>query len=383
MTRAALAAAIAAILAAPPALRAQPSGPPAARVVVDAVREEVLEARREVRGELRATQRSLIASEEPGRVVELSVEEGDRVEKGQAIARLDDTLLRLDADRAASEVDRREAVLRERAAQLQKAERDIARVEQLTRESSASQNELEDRRTLLEEARARLAQADAELAAARTEAARLYERLADMVVEAPFAGRVVTKRTEVGQWVAEGAAVAELAALDDVDAWLSVPQTYIAAVSRDGLKLQLRIEATGETVEAPVAAVVPVAGDASRAFPVRVRLPNGDGRYKPGMSVVGFVPTGSREPALTVHKDAVLRDDAGLYVYFNAGGTAMVSRVEQLFAAGERIAVRAPQLRAGVQVVVEGNERLFPGQPLTIQPAPGRAAPATPPAQER
>jgi hypothetical protein len=59
-------------------------------------------------------------------------------------------------------------------------------------------------------------------------------------------------------------------------------------------------------------------------------------------------------------------------VYFSADGVAAIARVEVLFGAGDRVAVRSDQLKPGMDVVVVGNERLFPGQPL----AP--IAPSTP-----
>lgn len=359
---------------------AQPAGgPPPAMVRLDAARMESVEPLRECRGELRSIRRSLIAAEEAGRVVELAVEEGDVVEQGDLLARLDATLMTMEVRRAEAEVHRREAATRERVVQLEKAERDAARTREMIERSSASQNENLDAQSLLESARARLAQAQAELEWAKVDVERLRKRLSDMAIAAPFAGRVVVKRTDLGQWVKEGDPVVELVDIHEVDAWLSVSQDFIEAVGQPGRTIQVRIEATGETLTAPVAAVVPAADALSRMFPVRVRLDNADGRLRPGMSVVGLAPTGLRAPMLTVHKDAILRDDAGAYVYFSAGGVAAVARVEPQFAVGDRVVVRAPALRDGAPVVVEGNERLTPGRPLIAQ---GGASPAGGPAAD-
>ena len=59
----------------------------------------------------------------------------------------------------------------------------------------------------------------------------------------------------------------------------------------------------------------------------------------------------------------------------------MPARITPLFAVGDRVAVRAPQLTDGAKLIVEGNERLFPTQPIKIvneQPAgaPAREASA-------
>ena len=356
---------------------AQP-GPPPATVRVDLARMEVIEQRRPVTGELRATRRSMLASQAEGLVVRLCCREGDVVNAGDEIAGLDDTLAAIAVEGAESAVASAEATVAEREAQLERATIEVDRIASLVKRSSASPSEVDDARTAQASAKARLAQAKAELATRKTELARATEDLADMRIRAPFSGQIVMRAVEVGQWVDLGGDVVEIVALDTVEAWLDVPQTMADRIRTGDVRARVRIEATGQELEAPIASVIPSADPRSRLFPVRVVLDNADGRLKPGMSVVGLLPTGSAEPTLTVSKDAILRNDAGEFVYWNAGGTAVVAPVQRLFAQGLRVAVRAPALRPGAEVVIEGNERLFPGQPLnvmnpTVDPA---AAPA-------
>jgi membrane fusion protein (multidrug efflux system) len=128
----------------------------------------------------------------------------------------------------------------------------------------------------------------------------------------------------------------------------------------------VRVDAAGLEVESSLTGLVPDVDELSRLAPVWVRMDNRDGTIKPGMSVVGLVPTGRMAMRLTVHKDAILRDDAGEFVYFNAGGRAAPARIERLFAVGDRVAIRDGALPPGAELVVEGNERLFPGQPLNV-----------------
>src|SRR5688572_14095863 len=71
-------------------------GPPPARVVLDKARIERIEQQRMVTGELQATRRALLATQEQGWVVEFSVREGDLIEAGGVVARLDDKLLDLE-----------------------------------------------------------------------------------------------------------------------------------------------------------------------------------------------------------------------------------------------------------------------------------------------
>ncbi|MEL7472811.1 MAG: efflux RND transporter periplasmic adaptor subunit [Planctomycetota bacterium] len=355
---------------------AQPGGgPPPATVIVDEARMETLERWRSVTGTLRSARQSVVASESEGRVIEVCCLEGEAVALGQVIARLDDTLAQIDLRVAETTLASREAEVAEWAAELERARLDLDRVQRAMQRASANERELDEARQQFVAREARLNRAKAELDRAHAEQARANERLEDMSIQAPFDGLIVRRMTETGQWLQEGGDVIELVSLNDIEAWIDVPEAFVGRLLDGSGRVRVRVNATGDEIESDELAVVPQADELSRLFPVRVPLQNADRRFKPGMSVVGLTPTGLAEPVLTVEKDALLRDDGGEYLYWNAGGVAVVARVERLFAAGSRVAVRAPALRPGVEVVIEGNERLFPGQPLDII---GRGAPAVP-----
>lgn len=344
---------------------AQPTdGPKPARVVLDEARLERIEPRREVSGELRAIRRSIIASEQPGLVVDMTVEQGDAVGQGDRIASLDDTFVRLDLAQAQSRLVSAQALVEVGEAQQRRAKRDEKSI--LALGEASSEKETLDARSAVVVAKGQLASVRADLLIAQSQVRVAQERLDDMVVRAPFTGVVVRKLTEIGQWVGLGDPVAEMIDTSRVDAWLDVPESLITRLELQGVEAQIRLIATGEVFSAPVSAIVPQADELARLFPVRVRLDNPDGRLKPGMSVVGLAPTGRREDMLTIHKDALLRDDGGAYVYFDANGAASAARVKVLFAVGDRLAITSRTLKAGAGVVVEGNERLFPGQSLEI-----------------
>lgn len=371
-------------------------GPPPAKVRFDDVRVETVERWREVTGELRAVRRSIVAAEEPGQVVDLPVEAGDRLAAGQVIARLDDALARLEVERATALVKTREAIVAERIATLEKSQRDLARIEDSFARAGAAQIELDEARTNNANAEARLAQARADVAWAQADLRTAVKRFEDLTIEAPFDGVAVSRRTELGQWVREGDAVIELVALDALDAWLDVPEAFAARLfPKDGLSPEvvlrvpaLRASGIDETLRARVSSVIPAADPLSRLFPVRVRLenkpasssadaPNG-GPLRPGMTVVGLIPTGESTQAMTVHKDAILRNETGPFVYFEGGGVAAIAPVRIEYAVGHRVVVQSPALRPGMKVVIEGNERLFPGQPLLAADAPPGNGPAGP-----
>lgn len=376
-------AALATLALLPAIALAQPGGgPPPALVKVDAARMERVESRREVTGEVRAVKQAALAAEEPGLVVKLEAEVGDWVEAGQVLAQLDPSLRALDVGRRKAERRRAEAMVAEREALVQKANRDLKRLQELKSSAGASQNEVDDAQTQVTSDEARLLNAVAFAESARSELQTAEQRLADLTIKAPFAGSVVRKHIEVGEWVSEGDAVIGLVAVDSVDAYLDVPERFIAPLSSPGATVQLRIPALDQVIEAPVTSVLAAGDRLARTFPVRIRIANtpdgpAKGRLRPGMSVIGMVLTGEPADALTIHKDAVMRNDAGAFVYFDAGGNAAVAPIEPQFAYGDRVVVRSPVLKPGMGIITEGNERVFPGQPLSIiggEPKPAEAA---------
>jgi len=210
---------------------AQSDGPPPALVQVDAVKEETLDRKRNVTGELRAAKRSNVASKGSGLVVEMEIEVGDHIVAGSIVAKLDDTLARIEVTRREAEVRAADALIRERQTHIVQTTRDMNRLLDLRKRNGASQNELDDAKTDVEAAQAQLAQANAELATRTAELEFAKQELRDMIVRAPFTGTVVRRDAELGQWIDEGETAVELVQLDMVDVYLDIPEAYIDIIA--------------------------------------------------------------------------------------------------------------------------------------------------------
>ena len=294
-----------------------------------------------------------VAAEVDGLVEELRTRKGARVAKGEVLARLRayPTELQLEEARAA---------LAEVQARLAKAEADLQRARTLFNENFISAEELQGRQTehdALEQA-VRRQQATVKV---------LVDRLSRMSIRAPFAGQVVLEATEVGQWLAEGDKVLELADLSLVKVMVPIPEQLLprlavktpADVTFDALP--------GAAFNGTLTAIVPRGDAAARTFPVEVSVANPRGEILAGMLARVTFRTGQEEEKLLVPKDAfVPHPDGGGHVVVVRDEKAVIVPVQVLGAAERRFAVRPieGELAAGERVVTRGNERLRAGQPL-------------------
>ncbi len=364
-------------------------GPPPAKVVLDPARLESIEQHREVTGEIRAMRRSLVAAEQGGRVKSIGVDAGDPVEPGRVVVVLDTALQEIEVRRLTAVLEARRASARQRQSELERARRELDRMSAASVREAMSKSDVDEWRMQADAGEARLAEADAEIAVAQAALADATTRLQKMSIATPIGGRVVGKRTEVGQWVNAGDPVVEVLDVDSLEGRLDVPAALAGGLVEGRSRLRVRLLPSRVELEGTVTRVVPEADARSRLVPVRVALgavqaSAGAARPIAGMACTAQVPTGLPGQSLTISKDALLRDDAGEFVYANLGGSAMPLRVKRLFMSGERVAIEPGAVAPGMALIVEGNERImFPGQPVAPMgeqpPAPGGGAdpPAT------
>jgi HlyD family secretion protein len=242
----------------------------------------------------------------------------------------------------------------------------------------------------------KIEQSRSQVLSADEETNRLKDEIEEHTIRAPFNGYVTAEHTEVGQWIAKGNSVVEIVEIDSVEVEVPVPESYISQL-RLGMTARVTMGALpGRSWLAPMVAIVPRADVRSRSFPVKVRLKNEEGAngplFRPGMFARVTLAAGKKGNVLVVPKDAVVFGGEVPTVYAVAPmppaakppaakpGPAPPSGVPQgpaPDAIARRVAVEIGasvedlieirgQIKAGERVVVEGNERLFPGQPLII-----------------
>lgn len=405
------------ILAAAIAPRAvgQPPAMPPAPVQVTRVAEGDVELRIDLVGETRARRRAVVASEVAGIVAEKLARAGDEVSGGQILARLDTTRRRIalaaaEARLAAAEAEVAELEAGSRTEELAMAEAELAEARALEDRArdfldrkkreraggAANDDEVEAADAAHRAATARTGRMRAALdmarAGARSERRRMAEGRRDEAkadrdrigadiaraeIRSPFHGVVVSERTEAGQWVSEGGAVLEILDLDEIEVWAGLPELNAGAV-RPGDPVTVVLDALpSREFPCAVDALIPDAEARSRALPLRVvirneRLPATEGGaaaflLRSGLSARVSVQAGPPRRALLVPKDSVTNQGGRTFLCAVENGVIRFVLVETGAAMGDRIEVRGADVRAGMVVVSRGNERLRPGQPVSVK----------------
>ena len=275
----------------------------------------------------------------PGRVIRMSVNEGDRVARGQLLAALDATT-------TASTLASAEAE-RVRAAREYERSRDLF--------------------TKGWVARPRVDGAEASLRAAEANVRSAGFQAANSRIVAPSSGVVLSRLAEPGQVVAAGAPVVVLGDASSGHVLRLAVADADAASLRIGTPAEVSIGALGDTTI--TGRIIEIAGRADPAtgtFLVEVALP-ADARLRSGqIGTAQMLSSGAISTALAVPPQAVFAARAGQgFVYVIDGGKARVRRIAIAETSDSGIRILGG-LRAGEQVAITGIDRLSEGEAVRV-----------------
>jgi RND family efflux transporter MFP subunit len=287
-----------------------------------------------------------IAAEVEGQLIEVA-EVGDHFERGQIVARIDDTRLLLLKQELTADIARAEARVRF----LESEEKRFARLAEANLAAT----------TQLEATRSDRDVAIGDLAVAQARLAQNDDSLSRTRILAPFAGIVVERFRMPGERVAEGDPVVRLVDQNRLEVVARAPLEYYH-FTRPGQLLEVR--AGPRTAVAEVRTVVAVGDEDTHQFELRLDL---DPKLFPvGQTLRVAVPNDERREVLTVPRDAlVLRPEGQSVFIVDEGNMAQRVNVTTGVGAGEVIEVLG-EISEGDKVVIRGNERLQPGQPVSI-----------------
>lgn len=288
-----------------------------------------------------------------GRVEELDVAVGNRVEQGQPLGRLDRRPFEHGVEQA-------RAGLRRVETSLEQARRDLARVEALG--EAATEEELEARRTAVEELEARRQ-------GARSAFDEAERQLEESELTAPYAGEVTRQLVERGEVVSPGNPVYFISGEGDrLEVELSVPEETVGALAPEApVTLSFPLSPELPPIEAEISSLSEHATMPGGLFRLTVRLPQLDGaerQFRPGLRVSAALPLYAGEELFSVKTGAVLsRPDGTPIVFAVRDGAAREVPLSMARVREGRILVRGP-LEPGDRVVVSGHRTLVDGDPV-------------------
>ena len=297
-------------------------------------------------GSLTAVQGVTIATELPGKVVEIVFTPGSRVKKG-------DLLLRQDTS---SE----EAQLPGAEASLTLSSRNLSRAKSLIAEEMISQSQLDT------------AQANFQQAQAAVD--NLRSQIAKKTVRAPFSGRLGIRQINLGQSLREGDAIVSLQTLSPIYVDFQLPQQYLNQVRQD---LPVRVTADGlpdQQSTGKITAINPQVNAATRSIGVQATLQNAEELLRPGMFVSVEVVLPKLQTVLSIPTTAVLYAPFGDSVFIieekqTEDGKKYLALRQQFIRLGEKrgdfVSVLSG-LSAGESVVSTGVFKLRNGQTVVV-----------------
>lgn len=359
--------------------------PPAA-VIVAPVKKELTQEQASVTGTLRALSKSDVAAQEAGAVASVLVDEGDEVSQKAPLAHLDDRRLKAQLVEAKANVTAAESLQEQRKAELQRSEIDLKMKSDLAPTKAVSKSDVLDAEKALHVAELQLKAASDGVTEAKSRADLLAIKLNDLEVKAPVAGVVIARHVEPGEWVAAGAPVATIVTIDPVEAWLRIPARYLGRTGSESKTFKVSPSATGKAFSPTKVTRVPEVDGRSQLFNLVATLSNPDRELTPGESVTGIVPIGQPADYLRIPLNAVVHSPQGTMIHVvqaPEGEGLPTGRPVPVQISFERdgsafIAAQEAGFSENDQVIVEGNQRLMPGQSLMIKSPDQQGGPPAP-----
>jgi RND family efflux transporter MFP subunit len=282
-----------------------------------------------------ARRQATVSSKLTGKVEEVLVEEGMRVEKGQIVARLDDATQQAQVHLAEAQVDASQAALAEIEAQLRAARLERDRLREMAERQLTSAASLDSAEAVYDALAAKLETGKENVGVAMSNVALARDALDNMTIRAPFGGMVVSKNAQPGEMISPVSAgggftrtgICTIVDMDSLEIEVDVNEAYIQRVS-SGQRVSATLDAYPTwQIPAEVIAIVPTADRQKATVRVRIGFLERDGRVLRDMGVkVAFL--GSEAPAepeqelqgVLIAREALHDDADGAFVWRISNG---------------------------------------------------------------
>lgn len=334
---------------------APPSAPSPARVVSQIAEARDIQIYASGVGNIVPLNNIVIRAQIDGELISVNVLEGERVEKGALLARIDDRRIRADLARATAEKQSAEA-------QLNLARLDLDRFENLIKTDAVPRQRVDTQRAIVKQLEAAVA-----VASAAVDNANVLLSFAE--IRSPITGMVGIRRVDAGNIVraADVNGLFTITQLDPVTAVFVLPQKYIAVV----LPLMQGDDRPVDII--PQGATSPVATGQlgtldnqidtnSGTIRLRALVKNDNLALWPGQFIVARVPIKTLRNAIQVPANAVQRNEKDAFVYIAKNGKAEKKTVTILHEDKDNAVIDG--IAPAQSIIVDGLLRVRPGAPI-------------------
>lgn len=331
-------------------------------------------------GYVTARRRATVSSKVTGKVLEVFVEEGKAVKKGQVLARLDDSQIRAALGVAQAQLGAAESGVAEDEARLRQAELTLSRRARLIAEGVVGRAEVDDAQADVESLKARIAAAREQIKVARAQVEARQTDLTDMVVRAPFDGIAISKDAQPGEMISPVSAgggftrtgICTIVDMSSLEIEVDVNETYINRVHA-GQRVEAVLDAYPEwKIPAHVITTIPSADRQKATVKVRIGFDGLDPRILPDMGVkVSFLrddePAGDTPDGRMVVPASAVRTSGGQSIVFVAADDRVERRAVRTGGEdGGQVDVLSG-LRPGERVVLDAPATMKDGDRIKVQ----------------
>ena len=319
---------------------------PPAPVKVETAQRDTFSATLWVSGTVISQNDARIAAETDGRITWVA-DVGSRINKGEAIARIDANDLKL-------ELADSEAQLSSLKSQLKFRDSSLQRFQKLAASNNAAATQIDEAQSQLDMTRAEIRRAEVAIA-------QIKRRISQTEVLAPFPGIVVERLVQTGEFVGRGAQVARLVDTEHREIRAQAPLS-VAGWIREGM--QVGVEHQDIESLSPVSYVIPVGDDRSRMFEVRIAANNP--AWIIGSPVRIALPNSEPRELVAIPRDGlVLRGSSIFVMRVNTDNTVEKVMVETGIGLGGYVEVIG-EVEKGDRIITRGGERIQAGQLVSI-----------------
>jgi len=317
-------------------------------VVLAAAHEETVAETISLIGSVTANESVDLKTETDGVVQEILFQEGQDVERGQLLLRLDDTKLA--------------AALAEAEANFKLSETTFVRSRQLLQDKLISQQEFDQAAGTDERFHASVD--------------FMKRQLRDARIVAPFSGTVGARNVSPGQVISRATVLTSLVDLNPVKVEFYVPERFLSQV-QNGQTVAITVAAhPGRTFQGVVYFIAPQLDPETRKVLVKARIANEKRDLKPGMFANLDLSLTLRDRAIVIPEIALMFDGDKARVFVVDSNQVATFRAVQV---GLRLPGRTEilsGLQAGETLIVEVLQKVYPGAGVTAAAGTGPAAPA-------